>query len=323
VDWLSRKLFGRFSECHAGCKIEFFGQAVDPAHPETNNDPSSAPEAEAAQTSAAPEGAHPAPAQRPGGGRRPPPADLPPRRPIYDAPAAAKVRGECGGEKKLIGEEVAEQIECVPAAVFVNEHARLKYACPCRRAGGVQADKPAQSIEKCMAGPGLPPMRLLAHITIAARFIAGRLEPRRRRSRPVTKAPRKILTILQGRGGLLPKSGLGRAIGHALGLWAARTLFLGDGLVEIDNNAGERAIRPLCLGRRDWPRLDGRRGGRAAAAPCSLVQSARRHGLDPFVYPRDLLARIPTHPHRRIREPFPDRWKALAERAAGLGDGGP
>ncbi len=53
------------------------------------------------------------------------------------------------------------------------------------------------------------------------------------------------------------------------------------------------------------------RGGHAAAIHFSLIASARRHNLDPFAYIQDLLARIPTHPNRRIHELFPDHWKTL------------
>ena len=54
------------------------------------------------------------------------------------------------------------------------------------------------------------------------------------------------------------------------------------------------------------------RGGRAAAILYSLVASAKRNGLDPFAYLRDLLARIPTHPQRDIAQLFPDHWKTAA-----------
>jgi hypothetical protein len=149
-----------------------------------------------------------------------------------------------------------------------------------------------------------------------AEAVAGRLALRKRRSRPVMKALRKILEILQRRGDVLPKSGLGKAVGYALRHWAALTLFLDDGRVEADNNQSERALRAVCIGRKNWLHLGSRRGGRAAATLFSLIQSARRHGIDPFVYLRDLLARVPTHPQSRIHELFPDKWKTLAEQAA-------
>lgn len=130
------------------------------------------------------------------------------------------------------------------------------------------------------------------------------------------KALKKTLEIIQGRGGVLPKSPLGKAIYYVQSHWRALSYFLGDGRIEADNNSSERALRPLCLGRRNWMQLGSRRGGRAAAVLFSLAQSARRHRIDPFVYLRDLLTRIPTHPQNRIHEIFPDNWKRLAAQAA-------
>jgi len=494
VEWLARKLFGRSSERRADGELEFFGDAWDPAknasRPETHNGP--APEAKSAD------------ARRAGGGRRKLPADMPRRRLVHDVEQAAKICNGCGREKTCIGEQITEQLEYVPASTFVIEHVQLKYACPCCKEGVVQAEKPPQPIEKCMAGPGL-----LAHVIVGkysehlplyrqeamlarhgvqlsrallcqwamaaaealepvvramrreilesgviatddtpvdvhtkqgnhqgrlwvylgdslhpytiydfswtragefprkfldgftgtlladafsgydalfksdprqpektvlieagcnaharryfheaaaeapalvarilrlyrrlwavereakekwpalrepapdpsalAEAVAGRLELRKRRSRPVMKAMKKIMEILRRRDEVLPKSGLGKAIGYALGNWAALTRLLHDGFVEVDNNASERALRGVCLGRKNWLHLGSRRGGRAAAVLFSLIQSARRHHLDPFVYLRDLLARIPTHPQSRIHELFPNRWKAQAEPAA-------
>jgi transposase len=492
VDWLARKLFGRSSERLAGEDLEFFGQPLPPAPDANDNSGSGDEDGEPVETG------------RKGGGRRKLPADLPRRRLIYDVPEAAKVCGECGHEKRLIGREVTEQLEYIPASTFVIEHVQLKYACPCCKAGVVQGEKPAQPIEKCMAGPGLlahvivskynehsplyrqeailarhgvelsrallcqwvmasaealapvvkamraealkshvvatddtpvdvhtaggnhqgrlwvyvgdplhpytvydfswtrggeHPERFLAGFrgilladafsgydalfktddrrpetipmteagcnaharryffeaqaeapALVARLLrlykrmwavereargrwpalresrpdpralaeaaAGRLELRRRRSRPVMKALGKIMEILRRRGDVLPKSGLGKAIGYASNHWQALTLFLRDGRIEADNNQSERALRGVCIGRKNWLHLGSRRGGRAAAVLFSLVQSARRHGIDPFVYLRDLLTRIPTHPQSRIHELFPDHWKDLAQQAA-------
>ena len=77
------------------------------------------------------------------------------------------------------------------------------------------------------------------------------------------------------------------------------------------NNPAERALRSVVVGRNNWLFTGSARGGHAAATLYSLIASAKRHGLDPFAYLRDLLARIPTHPHRQIDQLFPDRWQAL------------
>ena len=112
---------------------------------------------------------------------------------------------------------------------------------------------------------------------------------------------------------VLPKSPVGKACAYTLNHWTALTRYLDDGHLAIDNNAAERAIRPLTIGRKNWLFAGSKRGGAAAATLYSLIQSAKRHQLDPFAYLRDLLTRIPTHPNNRIDELFPDRWKTLTQ----------
>jgi len=108
---------------------------------------------------------------------------------------------------------------------------------------------------------------------------------------------------------VLPKSPMGKAIMYALNQEIALRRYLEDGRLSIDNNNAERALRRVVVGRSNWLFIGSRRGGRAAAICYSLVASARRHGLDPFAYLRDLLTRLPTHPQSRIQEFFPNNWK--------------
>ena len=504
IDWLARKLFGRSSERLAAGQVEFFGEPFDPTQANANFN------ADAGATGQEPAPEDPASTQTNQdksrrGGRHKLPAELPRRRLVHDVPEEAKVCKECGREKKRIGEEITEQLEYVPASLFAIEHVCPKYACPHCQNGVVQGEKPAQPIEKAIAGPGL-----LAHVIVSkygdhsplyrqedilarhgvglsratlcqwamgsaealapvvaamksdifkshvintddtpvdvhtdhgnhqARFwvyagdrehpytvydftwtrggedgprkfldgyagilqadayggydalfkkderqpqkiplteagcntharryffeakdedpvlaqrilgfykklyevereakdrwpalcqprpestelaqaAAGRQALRSDKSKPVMNELENLLEELRRQGSPLPKSGLGKAVGYALSNWEALSLFLEDPLVEIDNNAAERALRPLCLGRKNWLHLGSRRGGRAAAILFSLVHSAKRHLIDPFVYLRDLLTRIPTHPQSRIHELFPDNWKILTEQSA-------
>jgi transposase len=113
---------------------------------------------------------------------------------------------------------------------------------------------------------------------------------------------------------VLPKSPVGEAVQYALRNWAALTRYLDDGRLEIDNNAAERALRGIAVGRKAWTFAGSDEGGRRAAVIYSVVESARRHGLEPFAYMRDLLARIPEHSQLRLAELLPDRWKPLAGR---------
>jgi transposase len=115
---------------------------------------------------------------------------------------------------------------------------------------------------------------------------------------------------------LSPKSDLAAAIRYALGRWTALARYLGDGRLEIDNNAAERAIRPLALGRKNYLFAGSDSGGERAAAIYSLIGTARLGGLDPEAYLRDVLARIADHPINRIGELLPWNWSAASAKLA-------
>jgi len=113
-------------------------------------------------------------------------------------------------------------------------------------------------------------------------------------------------------GSVLPKSPLGGAIDYCLSNWKALARYTTDGDLAIDNNAAERALRGIAVGRKNWLFAGSDNGGRTAAILYSLIESAKRHGLDPFVYLRDVIARISDHPAARIEELLPDRWTPLS-----------
>lgn len=130
----------------------------------------------------------------------------------------------------------------------------------------------------------------------------------RRRVRQVDSEPRAeaLRTWLERELGRLPgKTGTAQAIRYALTRWTALARYLGDGTIEIDNNAAERAIRPVALGRKNWLFAGSDRGGERAAAILSLVESAKMNGLDPEAYLREVLARIADHPINRVAELLP------------------
>lgn len=427
-----------------------------------------------------------APVARKGHGRKALPKDLPRKRIVHDVPAEAKVCPECGAGKTRIGEEVSEQIEYVPASVFVLEHVRPKYACPCCQEHVVIADKPAKAIEKGLPGPGLvahvitskycdhvplyrqefmlarhgvalsrktlcgwvltaadklqPLADAMKREALASKVIhtddtpvrvqgdgakgpfTGRFwvyvgdeahpytvydyTPSRKRDGPEAfldgyhgylqadafggydgiyasgevleaacwahvrrkyyearstdsnRAHRMLAWIRQlydierdgkkldadarralrqekskpliegskdneGRGlqgirdwliaqqaTVLPKSPIGEAVNYTLNNWTALTRYLDDGALDIDNNEAEQALRGIAIGRKNWLFLGSGRGGRAAAIHYTLIQSAKRHGLDPFAYLRDILLRITTEPAIDLHQLLPDRWKA-------------
>jgi hypothetical protein len=106
------------------------------------------------------------------------------------------------------------------------------------------------------------------------------------------------------------KSTLARAIRYALWRWDALTRYTTDGRLEICNNAAERAIRPLALGRKNYLFAGSDSGGVRAAGMYTLIESAKLNGHDPEAYLRDILARIADHPINRIHELW--NWKPVA-----------
>lgn len=471
MDYLTRRLFGTRSERFDENQLNLFEQNLE----------------QTPETAPVEEETPPSSAKRKGHGRKPLPKDLPRKRVVHDVKPEDKICPECQRDKALIGEEVTEQLDYIPASLHVIEHVCLKYACkPCQE-HVVQAKKPAQPIEKGLAAPGL-----LSHVitskycdhlplhrqeAILARHgvelsrktlcdwvlqsaevlgpvvdamkehvllshvihtddtpVQVQVKGKKRKShraflwvytgdaahpytiydftwtrsregpelflryddeekcyqgylqadayagydrlylnRPIVEAGcwaharrkyydarttnavlgheavRRIKEFyeiealaknagddaeaLQARRdedarpkledfkkwveetyiAVLPKSPIGKACAYTLNHWTALNHYLDDGHLAIDNNAAERAIRPLTVGRKNWLFAGSKRGGHAAATLYSLIESAKRHGIDPFVYLRDLLTRIPTHPNRSIDELFPDHWKALAK----------
>lgn len=108
---------------------------------------------------------------------------------------------------------------------------------------------------------------------------------------------------------LLPKSPTAGAIGYALANWAALTRYTDSGVLDIDNNACERAMRPVALGRKNFLFVGSDRGGRAAAIAYSLIQTCKLHAIDPYAYLTDILRHLPAHPINRLEELLPFRWK--------------
>ena len=101
------------------------------------------------------------------------------------------------------------------------------------------------------------------------------------------------------------KSELARAIGYTLSRWQALTRYCHDGRIEIDNNAAERALRAVALGRKNFLFAGSDAGGERAAAFYSLIGTAKLNGLDPEAYLREVLRRIAEHPINRIDEFLP------------------
>ena len=107
---------------------------------------------------------------------------------------------------------------------------------------------------------------------------------------------------------VLPKSPAARAISYTLKNRIALTRYLEDGDLQIDNNATERAIRGIAIGRNNWTFLGSDSGGKTAAVLRSFVASCQRNEVNPFTWYKDVLSRIATWPITRIAELLPHNW---------------
>jgi transposase len=135
-----------------------------------------------------------------------------------------------------------------------------------------------------------------------------RLLVRHRLSRPLVDDLHNYLRTQAER--LSPGHDLVKAINYMLKRWAAFTLFLNDGRVCMSNNAAERGLRGIALGRKSWLFCGSDRGGQRAAAMYSLIVTARMNGVDPQAWLADILQRIAVHPAHRLEELLPWNWMA-------------
>ena len=113
----------------------------------------------------------------------------------------------------------------------------------------------------------------------------------------------------QNGGPVLPKSPMGAAITYALNQWEALCVYTTDGDLAIDNNASERALRRIAVGRGNWTFLGSENGGHTAAILFSFIATCDRHKVNVFDYLRDVLTRIAAHNSTRLAELLPDRWQ--------------
>ena len=152
---------------------------------------------------------------------------------------------------------------------------------------------------------------------IAGQPAEARLRARQTKSKPKVEALRKWaeqqLTRIPGKGDLA------KAFRYGLSRWPSFCLFLEDGRVAIDNNAAERAMRPIGIGRKNWLFAGADSGAETLARAMTLVETAKLNGLDPQAYLADVLDRIHDHKINRIDELLPWNWApeiAVSEMAA-------
>jgi hypothetical protein len=136
---------------------------------------------------------------------------------------------------------------------------------------------------------------------------AERLAMRQRWAKPVLETLYELLVRQKDR--VLPKSPEGMAIHYTLGNWAALCRYVEDGDLSIDNNAAERSLRGVVVGRQNWLFFGSDDGGETAAVLRSFMVSCQQAGVEPYAYMCDVLRRIADFPVQRIAELLPMNWK--------------
>ena len=137
---------------------------------------------------------------------------------------------------------------------------------------------------------------------------AHRLAERRSFSRPIVQALHAWLEAQLPR--VAGRSTLAEAIRYALSRWEGLTRFLHDGRIELDTNPVERAIRPVALGRKNHLFAGSDGGGDRWAIVCSLIETCKLNGVEPYAYLRDVLTRmVDGHPINCLDELLPWTWK--------------
>ena len=133
---------------------------------------------------------------------------------------------------------------------------------------------------------------------------------RQERSKPLVESYE--IWLREERRKLSSKNPVAKAMDYSLKRWPAFTRFLDDGRICMSNNAAERAIRGIAVGRKNWTFCGSDSGGRRAAAIYTLIETCKLNDVDPRAWLADILARLPDHPARRIAELLPWNWNQVA-----------
>jgi transposase len=138
--------------------------------------------------------------------------------------------------------------------------------------------------------------------------IRGRTSEERRAARakhalPLLNALKEAMEAALARGS--KKSALSQALRYTLTRWPALTRYTTDGRLDMKNNAAERAIRPIAIGRKNWTFAGSDDGGRRAAIMYTIIETAKLNAIDPEAYLHSVIDRIAQHPMRKIHELLP------------------
>jgi hypothetical protein len=149
---------------------------------------------------------------------------------------------------------------------------------------------------------------------INGRSIDERLAVRRARFAPLVS---ELETWMRNeRAKLSRHNEVAKAMNYMLTRWETFTRFLVDGRICLTNNAAERALRGIALGRKSWLFAGSDRGGERAAVMYTLIQTARLNDVDPQAWLADVLARINDHNIQRLDQLLPWNWKTTPAKLA-------
>jgi transposase len=191
-------------------------------------------------------------------------------------------------------------------------HARRKFFVLADIAGN--ARRKAQGEASAVLSPlCLAAVQRIDALFAIERDINGRSPEERRATRQELSTP--LIAELHGwltgqRAKLARGNDVAKAMDYLLKRWTAFTRFLDDGRICLSNNAAERALRGIALGRKAWLFAGSDRGGHRAAMMYSLIVTAKMNDIDPQAWLADVLARIAAHPASRLDDLLPWRWVA-------------
>jgi hypothetical protein len=225
---------------------------------------------------------------------------------VYDYTATRKRDGPDGFLGEYQGYLQADAYTGYDAIYTAPERGVVEVAC---MAHARRKWYEARSSDLARAMTALAYIGLLYKVERRARGLRGdeRRALRERYSEPVLEEFHGWME--RQRGQVLPKSPEGAALNYALSNWEALCRYTEDGDLEIDNNAAERSLRGMAVGRRNWTFFGSDQGGKTAAVLTSIMATCQRVKIDPFAYLRDVLSRIASHPIKKLDELLPANWK--------------
>jgi transposase len=186
--------------------------------------------------------------------------------------------------------------------VACNAHARRKF-------------HEARSSDALRSHQALAYYRQLYELERSARDLdfsdTQRLQMRQDLSVPILETFHEWLEVQRRE--VLPKSPLAEAIGYALNNWSALIRYTEAGFLAIDNNAAEREMKRVAIGRKNWLFVGSPQGGQTAAVLLSFTSTCRRLRVEPWAYLQDVLTRLPTLPAAEVGALLPDAWQAARQ----------